>query len=207
MTAPAENEPGPPPVRELRDPKILRALSHPVRLSILEELVAIGPATATQLAERIGESPANCSWHLRQLARYDLVEEAGGGTGRQRPWRFVPQSLHVPDREAGDEPELVTAYDMLNEVLMGREFEAWRAWQLASRDEAREWVEASFSTSSIGVWLTAEELAAFRQELREVVNGHIISRLNRIDAANRPEGSRPIRFVAWGVPNDVSRPP
>jgi DNA-binding IclR family transcriptional regulator len=50
----------------------------------------IAPATATQLAERVGESPANCSWHLRQLARYGFVEEAGGGTGREGPWRPVP---------------------------------------------------------------------------------------------------------------------
>src|SRR4051794_41704012 len=46
-----------------------------------------GPLTATQARERIGESAASCSFHLRQLAKYGLVEEAGGGRGRERPWR------------------------------------------------------------------------------------------------------------------------
>jgi hypothetical protein len=45
--------------------------------------------TATQASERIGESPTTCSFHLRQLAKYGLVEEAGGGRGRARPWRLT----------------------------------------------------------------------------------------------------------------------
>ena len=35
----------------------------------------------------LGESPANCAFHLRTLAKYGFVEEAGGGRGRERPWR------------------------------------------------------------------------------------------------------------------------
>lgn len=194
------------PRRELRDPKVLRALSHPVRLRLLEELVTSGPATATELANRIGESPANCSWHLRQLARYDLVEEAGGGTGRQRPWKFVLQSLHIPDREATDEAEFATASAALSEVLMGRELDAWRAWQDALQHEAPEWAEASFSSTSTGIWLTAEELADFQRQLRALVDNFLVSRLDRLDPANRPPGSRPVRFVAWSVPSDFSPP-
>ena len=37
--------------------------------------------TASQLADRLDESPANCSWHLRKLAEHDFIEEAEGGTG------------------------------------------------------------------------------------------------------------------------------
>ena len=36
----------------------------------------------------MGESPANASFHLRQLAKYGFVEEAEGGTGRRRPWKL-----------------------------------------------------------------------------------------------------------------------
>lgn len=67
----------------------LRALAHPVRQRLLRALAAAGTATATELAEQVGESPPNCSWHLRQLARYGFVTEAGGGPGRKRPWRLV----------------------------------------------------------------------------------------------------------------------
>jgi len=77
----------------------LRALTHPARQSLLRALAAAGSATATELAGQIGESPANCSWHLRQLARYGFVTEAGGGTGRQRPWR-IADPLVAPDNKA-----------------------------------------------------------------------------------------------------------
>src|SRR3954462_7037030 len=73
------------PPRELDDPKAMRALAHPVRLALLEALTD-GPMTATEAGERVGESPANASFHLRQLAKYGFVEEAGA-QGRRRPWK------------------------------------------------------------------------------------------------------------------------
>src|SRR5690606_6701644 len=63
------------PVHEVRESQALRALAHPLRIRLLEELAIGGELTATQAAERVDESPANCSWHLRQLARYGFVEE------------------------------------------------------------------------------------------------------------------------------------
>lgn len=77
----------------------LRALTHPARQRLLKALAAAGTATATELAGHVGESPANCSWHLRQLARYGFVTEAGGGSGRQRPWR-IADPLVAPDNKA-----------------------------------------------------------------------------------------------------------
>ncbi|HTW11798.1 MAG TPA: helix-turn-helix domain-containing protein, partial [Solirubrobacteraceae bacterium] len=81
----------------------LRAMTHPVRVALLEALAVGGPQTATEAAERIGESPTTCSFHLRQLAKYGFVEEAGGGMGRSRPWMVSHLSMTVPD---SDEPEM-----------------------------------------------------------------------------------------------------
>lgn len=187
------------PRRELRDPRTLRALSHPVRLRILDHLATYGPATATELADRIGESAANCSWHLRQLAQHGFIEEAGGGTGRQRPWRLVIQSSHVPNPEQ-PEPEYVNARDALLEVLMDRELEAWQAWRTARNTEPEQWRTAGFDVNMNHIWLTAEELAAFKKELYDLVDQRLTARLDRIDPANRPAGTRPVRFVAWGIP-------
>ncbi|HKI57604.1 MAG TPA: winged helix-turn-helix domain-containing protein [Trueperaceae bacterium] len=72
---------------EITDPRALRALAHPTRLKLVTLLRRAGPLTATQAGARLGQSPASCSFHLRQLARWGLVEEAGGGRGRERPWR------------------------------------------------------------------------------------------------------------------------
>ena len=79
--------------RQLRDPRELSAVAHPVRLGILEELSLNGPLTATELGERLGETPANCSWHLRKLAEHDFVEEAPSEGGRRRPWQVTGVGL------------------------------------------------------------------------------------------------------------------
>ena len=66
-------------VRQLTDSRTLRALTHPVRIALIEALLLGGAMTATEVGEQIGESPTTCSFHLRQLAKYGFVEEAGGG--------------------------------------------------------------------------------------------------------------------------------
>lgn len=83
---------GPRDTVELTDPRALRALAHPTRLTLVGLLRRDGPMTATRAGERIGESAASCSYHLRQLARWGLVEEAGGGHGRERPWRATARA-------------------------------------------------------------------------------------------------------------------
>ena len=67
--------------RQLTDPKAMRAMAHPVRLALMEEINDAGTLTATEAAERVGESPSNCSFHLRQLAKYGFVEEARAAPG------------------------------------------------------------------------------------------------------------------------------
>ena len=54
----------------------------------------------------MGESPSNCSFHLRQLAKYGFVEEAEGGTGRQRPWRAVHVGMRFTDVQEDAETAL-----------------------------------------------------------------------------------------------------
>jgi predicted ArsR family transcriptional regulator len=73
----------------VHDPKILRAISHPVRNRILTELTASGSMRAADLAREL-DIPANqASFHLRQLAKYGLVEEdpEAARDKRDRVWR------------------------------------------------------------------------------------------------------------------------
>ncbi len=58
----------------LTDPDVLEALAHPVRLDLLTYLISAGPATASVCARAVGDSPSNCSYHLRTLADHGLVE-------------------------------------------------------------------------------------------------------------------------------------
>jgi DNA-binding transcriptional ArsR family regulator len=183
--------------RPLRDPAALRALAHPLRLKILEALAVHGPATATELSDRVDESPANCSWHLRQLARYGFIEETGGGTGRQRPWRLVPGGTTWADRDEPDDRELARAGDATTEVLLDREYAALRHWLAQRRTAPVEWRDAAYLGQSIA-FLTPEELTGLGEELLAI----LLRYQDRLtDPAQRPPGARPVRLVAWSTPD------
>jgi DNA-binding transcriptional ArsR family regulator len=75
------------------DARTLRGLAHPLRVRLLGMLRTDGPATATQLAERLGLSSAATSYHLRQLAEHGFItEDEGRGQPRERWWKPVHRS-------------------------------------------------------------------------------------------------------------------
>ena len=80
----------------ISDPKAIRALARPLRLDLLELLGGISPATAARCGRILGVSQASCSFHLRQLATYGFVEDAGPGRDRrERLWRLVDRRLRL----------------------------------------------------------------------------------------------------------------
>jgi DNA-binding transcriptional ArsR family regulator len=84
---------------EITAPQEIKALTHPLRLDLLELLAVIGPATAARCGRALGVPQANCSFHLRQLAKYGFVADAGPGADRrERIWRLpeVRPTLRVP---------------------------------------------------------------------------------------------------------------
>ncbi|MFF2010092.1 ArsR/SmtB family transcription factor [Streptomyces sp. NPDC058195] len=72
-----------------RDAAALKALTHPLRIRLLGMLRQDGPATASELAVRTGESSASTSYHLRVLAKHAFVAEAEHRDGRERRWQAV----------------------------------------------------------------------------------------------------------------------
>src|SRR5687767_14852819 len=91
----------------LSDPKALRAYAHPLRMALVGLLRREGPLTATQAAERLGESVPNCSFHLRQLAKYGLAERVEGADAREKPWRATAQ--YTTWSTNSDDPEMIQA--------------------------------------------------------------------------------------------------
>src|ERR1700753_3632323 len=114
------------PLRRITDAMTLRALAHPVRIALIEELSLGGAMTATEVGERIGESPTTCSFHLRQLAKYGYVEEAGGGKGRARPWRMVSIGMSLGTTEGDAESEI--AHEALGQLIRDRIVARYRKW-------------------------------------------------------------------------------
>jgi DNA-binding transcriptional ArsR family regulator len=183
--------------RRLTDPRELRALSHPTRLTLLELLDAEGPMTATQAGEHIGESPASASFHLRTLAKYGFVEEAPGGRGRQRPWRVSPQFQEIREDELG--PEGRIAAGAFLEMLRQRDVERLRAWTSTRMHYPERWRQAA-TELRLSVHLTADELAGFGAAVTAALAPYV----DRESGGERPADALPVSIGLHAVP---LRPP
>jgi DNA-binding transcriptional ArsR family regulator len=75
------------------DVTVLRALAHPVRNRILAELSAQGSLRAADVAAALGIPANSASFHLRQLAKYGLVEEdpTAARDRRDRVWKAAEE--------------------------------------------------------------------------------------------------------------------
>lgn len=177
--------------RPLTDPRDLRALSHPLRLRLLE-LLDEGPLTATEAAAALTTTPANCSFHLRLLARHGFVTEAPGGTGRQRPWQLVDQDVTVAGRDLDDEGRRAAA--ALVGVMDERQRLRIAQWRRDRQRFPARWQDAA-TESFLVAHLTAAELAEVSAALHEAIRPYV-----RRDRAERPPGSVPIDFYLAAIP-------
>lgn len=170
-----------------RHPESLRALAHPLRLEILEQLASSGPMTASGLGARLHQSAANCSWHLRKPAEHGFVTEAGGGGGRARPWQVVPATLAeggAPPREPSD----TRARELLAQVLVDREVALFGANR--ARDGDPPWDDLQRATQAV-VWLTLTEAQGLAADLTDLIVRYGV----RGEGAARSTGSRAVRLL------------
>lgn len=184
-------------VKRLTDPRALRAYAHPIRLALVGVLRREGPLTATRAGALIGESSASCSFHLRQLAKYGLVEEAGGGHGREKPWRATTLFTSWPD--VAENPELAAASGLLTSVLAERYFEALMRWLDVRQDEPEEWQEAAHFGDT-ALYVTAEELIELAQEERKLLDRYIA---RQVRPELRPPGARMVTYLHLAFPGEL----
>ncbi len=152
------------------DARMLRALAHPLRMRMLELLQADGPATATGLGKRVGESSGTTSWHLRQLAEAGLVEEdSERGNKRERWWRSVQESTRMRAADFIGDPDLAAPLDMYLRSVIEHRFEAESRFVSELPRWIDQWYDkAEFSDARLS--LTPEEAAAMSAEIGAVVD-------------------------------------
>ena len=171
---------------KLTDPKAMRALAHPVRMELLDLIGVAGTLTATQASELIGESPANCAFHLRTLAKYGFVTEAGGGRGRERPWTRTRRTISISSTQQ-DNPQSAVAASALGSVY----FERWveRARRVfGSHDRLPGWERATQMSRS-AVFMTAEETVEVGREIQAIIDRY---RGRERDVSQRPADGMPV---------------
>jgi DNA-binding transcriptional ArsR family regulator len=186
----------------LTDPKAMRALAHPVRMALLELLEVGGTITATQASEALGESPANCAFHLRTLAKYGFVREAGGGRGRERPWTATRRSVRISTTEQTD-PQAALAADALSVAFFERWVERKRR-MYGSNARMPGWEKASNMTHR-ALFLTAEETEQIDREMRAIVDRYTD---RQRDPSLRPAGALPVDVAIFTSPlTEFAAPP
>ena len=179
----------------ITDPQVMRALAHPARIGIIEHLSSTGEAvTATQMAGQVGLSPSATSYHLRELAKYGLVEQAPSrGDGRERVWRSTSAGWNL---EGDDRPEVRAAEQELVDVYLSRDFARLKAWFARQHAEPKAWRDAGVLMGQ-SLLLTAEELQQVNVAVREVLTPY--ERRRRVDA---PADARPVAVHYAAYPID-----
>jgi len=178
---------------DLTDPKAMRALAHPMRMALLELLEVTRTLTATQASELLGETPANCAFHLRTLGKYGYIAEAGGGKGRERPWRMVSRRISLSTNQ--ENPSAALAAQTLQQIWLDRVMQ--RARQILGSEERPEaWRDAHEASQTVQ-FLTPEENRQLGDEVRELMDGY---QERQDNPDKRPEGAVPVEILYFAYP-------
>ncbi|MFC8125832.1 winged helix-turn-helix domain-containing protein [Streptomyces sp. NPDC057302] len=204
--SPPSPDGAPPRSIRLTDPRALRAYAHPTRMALVGLLRRTGPFTATRAAELTGESVASCSYHLRMLAKYGLVEEAQGGRGREKPWRATAQFTDWPGYS--EDPSVAEASDALEAAVAERYFERVMRAKEQRHLLPRAWREAEQFGDTF-LYLTPEELTAVGERMSDLLRPY---EGRGVDPSRRPEGARRvsvlrIAFLDQEIPEEAPEVP
>ena len=161
---------------------------HPVRAALLELIGREGVVTATDAARELGGSTGSYSFHLRQLARHGVIEEAPVTRGRVRPWRLAGGGAASPPEQSRPGP---VSDAELSAVARGLEDESYRRW-LEHRDAAPGRWRRDEAFSQV-LYLTPDEMAG----MAAVIQALIAQYRHREDRpAARPPEAAPVAVVA-----------
>ncbi|WP_370541459.1 helix-turn-helix domain-containing protein [Agreia sp. COWG] len=129
-----------------------------------------GPATSSTIARALGESPSNCSYHLRELLRVGLVEDSDSPNARERVWKASVTGVRSSVSASGPE-EAQSAADLSAAVLqldqrLARNY-------IANREHlGREWQEAE-AISSYALRVSPAETRQLLKDLDALIRPFI----------------------------------
>ncbi|MFU8872184.1 ArsR/SmtB family transcription factor [Micromonospora sp. SL4-19] len=182
----------------ISDPQVMRALAHPARMAIMEHLGTVeGGATATECAEIAGLSPSATSYHLRELAKFGLIEQAPSrGDARERVWQAFSPSYYVESGQHADS-EARAAELALVDAHLARDSQRVRDWIRRAPDEPVEWYQATWFSDTL-LLLTAEELAGLNEAIQKLMEPY----RRRLRVADPPAGARTVAAQYRALPLD-----
>jgi DNA-binding transcriptional ArsR family regulator len=154
-------------------PHSLRGLAHPLRMRLLASLRRDGPATASQLGDRLGESSGSTSYHLRQLAAHGFVEDdPERGKGRERWWRAAHQGTHFDASLTHDpDPAVRGAANLFFHQVATFHAEEVNTWIGTKHDWSQTWVDSA-DISDYTLRLTPDLAAELNTKMQELVESY-----------------------------------
>jgi DNA-binding transcriptional ArsR family regulator len=169
------------------DTGALRALAHPLRVRIYDILSQYGPQTASSLAERLGESSGSTSYHLRALAKHDLIREVDGrGSARERWWERPIGGVSFANGEALKTPSGRAATQIvMSEFFQLRQAQLMRFVDSGLTEENGPWQDASM-ISTATARLTPEQSTELTRNIMALIDEAVDKYRNQTGDDVRP---------------------
>lgn len=188
--------------RRVRDAELMGALAHPLRAALLHYLMAVGPRTASECAIAVDSTASNCSWHLRQLAHFGLVEPAEAVDGRQRPWRATEVGLDLGP--PATDPALRSAQLAAIGVSLGEEQTLTQRYLDGAAELDPSW-RAAATVHSYALLVTPDELAELVTKVDTLLRPYVRSIRAEAPASAAPAHVGFRAFPRMGADGQPSR--
>ena len=169
------------------DSGALRALAHPLRVKIYDILSQYGPQTASSLAERLGESTGSTSYHLRALAKHELIREVEDrGTARERWWERPAGGVSFANPEAMRTPAGRSATQLImNEFLRNRHQQLMDFIAQGAPREDDPWSDGTIITTATAR-LTPDQSADLTRRVMALIDETVDNYRNQTGEDVRP---------------------
>lgn len=161
------------PVRML-DASALKALAHPLRVQIYDILSQYGAQTASTLADMTGESSGATSYHLRALAKHDLIREVGDrGTARERWWERPRGGISFTNPDAMKTPSGKASTQVVMTEFLNRRHHQLMSYLTATilAPDAQNDDEATISTATAR--MTIEQTSQLIADVQAVIDAAV----------------------------------
>lgn len=157
------------PEGRVLDAGALRALAHPLRVRLYDLLSQYGPQTASGLAALTGESTGATSYHLRALAKQDLIREvAGRGTARERWWDRPKGAVTLTNPEMAATASGRAVMEAVHSETLTLRQQQLMSFITHGWEEDEQWLDKSL-ISTASARLTVEQMAELADRLQAVI--------------------------------------
>ncbi len=151
------------------DAEAVRVLAHPLRSRLLSALRLHGPATATDLADRLGTNTGATSYHLRKLESVGLVADTGDGEGKRRMWQAASHSHGWRTSDFADDEDATTSLNWLTRDYVRTAANHMQRWYDVEHAWSADWQDALGVSDDI-VLVTPAQARSLMDDIEAVLS-------------------------------------